>query len=262
MLNSTADVVIDVFFNEIPLEHRVQKVATLGYTAIETWQGGDAALVKKIGDACAKSGVRFVSIVLNGPSDMTVAPVKTGNRKAFLEQIDRNSDHALAAGCRSGIVTTGNHVPGQLPEEHRKNLIQCLAEAGSMAARKGFTLNLEPLNTLVDHVGYYLDSREASLDIVKEVSLPNLKLIYDLYHMQIMSGNQLAFIIPNLDSIGHFHTAGVPGRHELFEGEMNYPYVMKSILAAGYEGFFGLEYMPLLPSEVSLQKTFDWLRQG
>jgi hydroxypyruvate isomerase len=258
MLRNT-DVLIDVFFREMPLEQRVRQVAALGYTAVETWQGGDAALVKRIGDACAASGVRFVSVVLNGTGDMKVAPVKTGNRPAFVEQLDRNSDHALAAGCRSGIVTTGNHVPGQTPEEHRKNLVECLVEAGAMAARKGFALNLEPLNTLVDHKGYYLDSREASLDIVKEVHLPSVKLLYDLYHMQIMGGNQLAFVIPNVGSIGHFHTAGVPGRHELSEGEMNYPFVMKKILAAGYQGFFGLEYMPSLPSEDSLRKTADLL---
>jgi hydroxypyruvate isomerase len=258
MLNNT-DVLIDVFFSDIPLEQRVHQVAALGYKAIETWQGGDAALVKKIGDACAGSGINFVSVVLNGPSDMNVAPVKTGNRKAFIAQLDRNSDNALAAGCKAGIVTTGNHVPAQSPEEHRKNLIECLIEAGTMAARKGFTLNLEPLNTLVDHQGYYLDSREASLEIVKEVHLPNVKLLYDLYHMQIMGGNQLAFILPNIGFIGHFHTAGVPGRHELFEGETNYPFVMKKTLAGGYKGFFGLEYMPSMPSEESLRKTAQLL---
>jgi hydroxypyruvate isomerase len=197
--------------------------------------------------------------VLNGPSDMNVAPVKTGNRKAFLEQLDRNSDNALAAGCRAGIVTTGNQVPGQTPKSHRKNLVDCLTRAGAAAAKKGFTLNLEPLNTLVDHKGYYLDSREDSLEIVKEVALPNVKLLYDLYHMQIMGGNHLAFVITNIGMIGHFHTAGVPGRHELSDGEMNYPFVMKQILAAGYQGFFGLEYMPSLPSEKSLRKTADLL---
>ena len=259
MLNNT-DVLIDVFYSEIPLEQRVQKAAALGYTAIETWQGGDAALVKKIGDACTSSGVRFVSIVMNGPADMTVAPVKNGNRKAFIEQVDRFSDNALAAGCRSGIITTGNHVPGQTPAEHRKNLVDNLTEAGKLVAKKGFALNLEPLNTLVDHEGYYLESREASLEIVKEINLANVRMLYDLYHMQIMGGNHLPFVLPNLSWIGHFHTAGVPGRHELADGEMNYPFVMKKILAAGYKGFFGLEYMPLLPSDESLRQTAKLLK--
>jgi hydroxypyruvate isomerase len=258
MLRNT-NVLIDLFFTELPLDQRVPKVAALGYTAIETWEGGDAVVVKKIGDACIQNGVRFVSIVLNGPSDMTVAPVKTGNRKAFIEQLDRYSDNALAAGCHAGIVTTGNHVPGQPPAEHRKNLVDCMVEAGTKAAKKGFALNLEPLNTLVDHKGYYLESREISVEIVKEVHLSNVKLLYDLYHMQIMGGNHLDFILPNLGLIGHFHTAGVPGRHELFEGEMNYPFVMKKILAAGYQGFFGLEYKPSLPSEESLRKTAELL---
>lgn len=254
MLKHT-DVLIDLFFAELPLDQRVAKVAALGYTAIETWEGGNAALVKKIGEACTQNNVRFVSIVMNGVTDMAVAPVKAGNRKAFLERIDRYSDNALAAGCRSGIVTTGNLVPGQTAAEHRQNLVEALMEAAPLAARKGFTLNLEPLNTLVDHQGYYLESREDALAIVREVNHPNVKLLYDLYHMQIMGGNHLAFVLPNLSLIGHFHTAGVPGRHELFDGEMNYPYVMGKILAAGYPGFFGLEYKPLLASAESLRKT-------
>jgi len=254
------DVLIDIFFKELPFEQRVAQVAALGYTAIETWQGGDAALLKKIGDACAADGVRFVSVVLNGPADMTVAPVKNGNKKAFLERIDQYSDNALAAGCRAGIVCTGNSVSGQSLDEHRKNLVECLREAGARVAKKGFSLNLEPLNTIVDHKGYYLDSREASLEVVKAVALPNVKMLYDIYHMQIMHGNQLAFIIPNLESIGHFHTAGVPGRHELSDGETHYPFVLGKILAAGYQGYFGLEYMPVLESAVSLRKVIELLR--
>lgn len=254
------DVLIDMFFKDVPMEQRVAKIGALGFKAIETWQGGDAALLKRIGEACEKSGVRFVSIVLNGPSDMTVAPVKAGNKKAFLQRIDQYSDNALAAGCKAGIVCTGNNVEGQSPAQHRDNLVSCLREAGEMAAKKGFSLNLEQLNTLVDHKGYYLDSREASLEVVKAVNLPNVKMLYDIYHMQIMHGNQLAFIIPNIGSIGHFHTAGVPGRHELFDGETNYPFVLGKILAAGYKGYIGLEYNPVLESSESLRKTAELLK--
>ena len=254
------DVLIDLFFGDLPMERRVERIAAFGYKAIETWQGGDAALLKKIGGACDAAGVRLVSVVLNGPSDMSVAPVKTGNRKAFLDRIDQFSDNALAAGCKAGIVCTGNHVEGQSPAEHKENLVSCLREAGAMAAKKGFSLNLEQLNTLVDHKGYYLDSREASLEVVKAVELPNVKMLYDLYHMQIMHGNQLAFILPNLGAIGHFHTAGVPGRHELFEGETDYPFVLGKIAAAGYQGFFGLEYVPVLESAESLRRIKEHLK--
>jgi len=254
------DVLIDIFFNDLPMEKRVEAVAALGYKAIETWQGGTAAVVKKIGAACDGAGVRFVSVVLNFATDMAVAPVKNGNLKAFADRIDQYSDYALAAGCRSGIITTGNLVPGQSLEEHRKNLVECLRHVGPLAAKKGFALNVEPLNTVVDHKGYYLDCRQTALEIIDEVNLPNVKMLYDIYHMQIMHGNQLAFILPNLGAIGHFHTAGVPGRHELFSGETDYPFVLGKIVEAGYKGFFGLEYMPLLESSESLRKTKELLK--
>ncbi len=252
---SNVCVLIDVFFPDLPLPQRVERVAALGFRAVETWQGGDAAVMQALGAACRESGVRLASIVMNGPADMRVAPVKSGNRPAFLEQLDRHTDLALAAGCQAGIVTTGNGVPDQSSDVHRACLIECLQAAGDAAGAKGFSLNLEPLNTRVDHPGYYLDDREAALAIVQAVARPNVRLLYDLYHLQVMGGNHLAFILPHLAWIGHFHAAGVPGRHELFESELDYPYVLGKILAAGYTGFIGLEYLPALPSEESLRKT-------
>ena len=254
------DVLIDLFFKDSPFEERVAKIAALGYEAIETWQCGDAAVMKKIGDACKAHKVAFVSAVLNSPGNMEFAPDKTGNQGVFLDRLDKFTDIALAAGCKAGIVTTGNKIPEQSPEVHKKNLVESLRKAGAMAAKKGFNLNLETLNTAVDHKGYYLESREVTIEIINEVNLPNVKMLYDIYHMQIMGGNQLAFILPNLKQIGHFHTAGVPGRHELFDGETNYPFVLRKILDAGYKGFFGLEYVPLLESAASLQKTADYLK--
>jgi hydroxypyruvate isomerase len=77
-----------------------------------------------------------------------------------------------------------------------------------------------------------------------------------------MTGNQTVFIEHNIDFIGHFHSAGVPGRHELFNGETNYPFILKRIEAAGYSGYFGLEYMPLLESRDSLVRTQAYLADG
>jgi len=96
------------------------------------------------------------------------------------------------------------------------------------------------------------------IDIVKRVESPNLKMLYDIYHMQIMSGNLIDFIGENIEYIGHFHIAGVPGRHEPFTGELNYRYIVDEIDRMGYDGYFGLEYWPSFDDEESLRRTRDY----
>ena len=196
---------------------------------------------------------------MNFATEDNVAPVRKENLGSFIERIDRYSDNALAAGCSAGIVTSGNLTEKITPEEHRANLVEALIKSGNIAEKKNFRLNLEPLNTLVDHAGYYLYSRENAVEIVKEVNLPNVKILYDIYHMGIMTGNHVDFITKNIGSIGHFHSAGVPGRHELFAGETNYPFIIGEIEKAGYKEYFGLEYFPLLESRESLEKTWEYL---
>jgi hydroxypyruvate isomerase len=227
---------------------------------VETWLGGDAVQLQTVGKACKANDMELVSIVMNFATDDAVAPVRADSLDAFLERIDQYSDNALGAGCKSGIVTSGNLFDDMSPDEHKKNLTEAMRKAGELAARKGFRLNLEPLNTLVDHAGYYLDCRQTAVDIVNDVALDNVKILYDVYHMEIMTGNQVDFITKNIDYIGHFHSAGVPGRHELFNGETNYPFILEAIEKSGYKGYFGLEYMPLLEDSESLCKTLNYLQ--
>jgi hydroxypyruvate isomerase len=111
----------------------------------------------------------------------------------------------------------------------------------------------------VDHPGYFLGSPQEGVAIVKEIGLDNVRMLYDIYHMGIMTGNMTVFIEQNIEWIGHFHSAGIPGRHELFNGETNYPFLVDSIEKAGYKGYFGLEYFPLLPCPETLVKTMEYL---
>jgi hydroxypyruvate isomerase len=100
-----------------------------------------------------------------------------------------------------------------------------------------------------------LASAADAMAVVKETGCNNVKVLYDIYHMAIMGGNQTPFLHANMDAIGHFHIAGVPGRHEPDNGEVNYAFLLKEIAAAGYEGYVGLEYFPLIPSKESLLAT-------
>lgn len=113
----------------------------------------------------------------------------------------------------------------------------------------------EPLNTYVNHPGYYLWSSAEGFDIIREVGHPNVKIIYDIYHQQIMEGNIIPNVVNNLDLIAHLHSAGHPGRHELQYGETDYRVVFDAIDKAGYKGACGLEYNPLMNPDESLIKA-------
>lgn len=256
------DVLIDLFYTDDPWGKRVAGIADCGFQAVETWGGGDPVMLKTIHDAGRDHDVELVSIVMNGVTDDEVSPNRPENMERFIDRIDRYSDNALAAGCCRGIVTAGQIAAGSGYQAQRQALIQALRAAGEKAAAKGFALNLEPLNTEVDHPGYLLDCPRDAVAIVREVGLPNVKILYDLYHMTIMSGNQTAFLQHNIDAVGHFHAAGVPGRHEPFYGETDYPFVLEHIEGAGYDGYIGLEYKPRLKCPDSLVKTLEYMNRG
>jgi hydroxypyruvate isomerase len=97
------------------------------------------------------------------------------------------------------------------------------------------------------------------IEVLEAVEHPNAKMLYDIYHMQIMAGNILDFVGRNLKHIGHFHIAGVPGRHEPDACELNYPYIVREIQKMGYKGHFGLEYWPTVDPEQSLERTRRYL---
>ncbi len=253
------DALVDLFFEDFPWEQRVEKIAECGYRYIETWGGGDTAQLQSLAAGGKNCGVELVSIVMNFATQGDVAPIGRENLARFIEQMDRYSDNALAAGCKQGIVTSGQSIGGRNYQEQRAALVHAMREAGTLMAKKGFRLNLEMLNTEVDHSGYFLNSPQEGVAIVKEIGLDNVKALYDIYHMGIMTGNLTVFIEQNIEWIGHFHSAGIPGRHELFNGETNYPFILDRIEKAGYKGYLGLEYMPLLPCPETLVKTLEYL---
>ena len=143
----------------------------------------------------------------------------------------------------------------------REKLCRAFAKATEIAKKEDFKLRVEPLNTLVDHPGYYLDSTKEAAEIDHAIKSSNLKLLYDVYHMQIMEGKIIDTIEKNIDIIGHFHSAGVPGRAELFDTEVNYPAILRKLEALGYKGNFGLEYFPKMTDHSeSLKKIREYLQ--
>lgn len=138
-----------------------------------------------------------------------------------------------------------------------KNIvISNLSKIGELAADYSIHVNLEPLNSLVEHRGYSLDSSEDGYEIIKCVNNPWIGLVYDIYHMQIMEGNIISNITRNIELTGHIHTAGCPGRHEHFLGENDYPNILAAIARTSYTGFIGLEYFPSYDSQNLLLMYF------
>ena len=128
-----------------------------------------------------------------------------------------------------------------------------------MAEKAGITLLLEPLNTTYDHPGYWLASSDRGAEICRKLGSERMKLLFDCYHMQIMEGDLIKHIERNIDVIGHFHSAGVPGRNEPYKGETDYPFVLEQIEKLGYQGIFSVEYEPSIDDYTSLKKTLDYL---
>src|SRR5262245_43617222 len=116
---------------------------------------------------------------------------------------------------------------------------------------------MELLNSKVDHKDYMCDHTAWGVELVKSVGSPRFKLLYDIYHMQIMEGDVIRTIEQNKDYIGHYHTGGVPGRHEIDDTqELNYTAVMKAIAKSGYDGFVGQEFIPAREPIKSLAEAF------
>ena len=261
----------ECFFTDLPFEQRVKKIADIGYKHIEFWHpegtfnGSDidfsqAKDASALNEVAKEAGVAYNDFAF-GAWDGSIGgnATNSADHEKWLQQGQKMLDFANAIGCPKGIILSGMTQSDLTVEQMNKNLRIAFGKAAQMAEKAGITLVIEPLNSLVDHGGYYLEKTEEAVNIIREINSPNLKLLFDVYHMQIMQGNILDFIEKNIDIIGHFHSAGVPGRAELFDTEVNYPVIIKKIDELGYDGCFGLEYFPKLDDTESLKKTLEYL---
>lgn len=262
-------VCLETVFPEYPLDQRIKKTAEIGFDAfefwfIDSWFGG-AELQKKdaktITSIAKDNNITLSDFVLNSPDGKIGGSlVSASDRPIYMKRFKKMVAAAHKLECQRLITCTGNSVSGASRKKQHANTVKTLKKASVTAEKEGLILLLEPLNTLVDHAGYFLDSPHEAAQIVKEVNSPSVELLFDCYHMQIMSGNLIATIEKNIDIIKHFHAAGVPGRHELFIGELNYANIAKRLDELGYNGYFGLEYYPTIPSDKSLKETLKLLR--
>jgi hydroxypyruvate isomerase len=253
---------IEMAFARLPFERRLAAAAKAGFRYVEMWfvDGSFRGKGEELAALAKKHGVAITNTVIGSPDGSIGGGLTDPNhRRTWLERVRLTLDFNQAAGIPATIVCTGNLVPGRTDRQMEKSVIAGLEATLKLAEAAGITLLLESLNTTYDHSGYWLTGSDCGAALCRKFGSPRLRLLFDCYHMQIMEGDLVKHIERNLDVIGHFHSAGVPGRNELFRGEIDYPFVLQQIQRMGYRGVFGLEYMPSMSDTVSVRKTRKYL---
>jgi hydroxypyruvate isomerase len=240
---------IEMMFTEFPFEERFAEAKKLGFAGVEFW-GWENKDLAAVADASRAAAIPVTDCCVGTRDAGRTAQYARGamlvraNAPLYAEMVEETIEAVKPAGIRTLIATTGQALPGADRQAQQEAVVACLKAAAPVLERAGVTLVLEPLNVLVNHRGYYLDTSKQAFEILRLVGSPNVKLLYDIYHQQITEGNLIQTITENIGLIGHFHVADVPGRHEAGTGEINYKNVLAAIRGAGYAGFVGCEYAP------------------
>ena len=243
----------EMIYPGIRVEDRTAKIAESGFDRMDIWNWRT-----KDQDALERQmrahGVTLNSFSGQSRSSTSVAPEKG----KFLEELRESIEFARRFDCRSMMVYSerlipppaGSHstvTPGarnNIADDAKvRNIVDALTAACDLAEASGVVLLLEALNPR-DHPRYFLTGSSATLQIVRQVGSENLKMLFDIYHMQISEGNVTETLVENLDAIGFIHFADVPGRHEPGTGELHLSYILRRLDEAGYDRGVGFEYSP------------------
>ena len=219
----------------------------LGYKSLELLGANDIKTVKGMGLTCA---------VMSSAGSIADGLNRKENHDGIEKQLRTNIEFAAAEGIPSVLVMSGNR-KGLADDEGMNVCAEGLKRVVGFAEEKKVTILMEGLNSKVNHKDYMYDKTAWGVGLCKKVGSPRFKLLYDIYHMQIMEGDVIATIKANKDYIGHYHTGGVPGRAEIDETqELNYPAIIKAILETGYTGYLGQEFIPKRDPANSLAQAF------
>ena len=226
-----------VFTAPMTLEDRCREAARLGVKGFDLIGPADWPLLKKYG--------LVPSMYPLGPGGTIADALNAPANHAKLEASLRAAiDESAAAGVPNVITFSGNR-RGMDDRVGADNCVAFLNRVKAQAEDKGVTICMEYLNSKVNHKDYMFDHIAWGVDVMKRVNSPRVKILFDIYHAQIMDGDIVRNIRDHFQWIGHFHTGGNPGRHEIDQTqELNYPFVMQAILDLGYTGFVSHEYSP------------------
>ena len=236
-------------YAKIPLDQLAEYAAKIGLKGVDLLQPDEYEVPRRYGLIC--------TMAYAGGGDIGKALNRVENHAAIEQAFRTNIPLAAKAGVPNVITFSGSR-GGMSDDEGARNTIIGLNRVKKIAEDHGLTICIELLNSKRDHPDYMCDHTTWGVRVVSEVNSPNVKLLYDIYHMQIMEGDLVETIRRNLQWIGHFHTGGVPGRHEL-DGtqEVQWDGVMRGIADAGFKGYVAHEFVPTGDPLESLRKAVE-----
>jgi hydroxypyruvate isomerase len=235
-------------YAKIPLPELCRAVADLGLTAIDLLQPAEWETARQHGLICSMGSIAAGTIP-NGLNNKA-------HHDAIVKSFEQHIPVAAKLGTPNVITFFGNVQPGMSEAEAIDNCVAGLNRSKKIAEDHGVMICVELLNSKVNHKGYQGDHTAFGVQIVKAVDSPRVKLLYDIYHMQIMEGDVISTIRQNIDSIAHFHTGGVPGRHELDDTqELNWRAVSRAIADTGFKGYMAHEFIPARDPLTSLREA-------
>jgi hydroxypyruvate isomerase len=238
--------VVSWCFSPMPVEELASAAAQLGFQSVELVDPRHWPTLKKHGLSCAIASSHGFQRGWNHKENWEFC------REKIAAAIEASADF----GCPN-VITFSGMLDGIDPDEGKQNTIAGLKTVIGLAEEKKINLCLEMLNTRVSenmkgHPGYQCDTIEWAADVCKAIGSPRMKILFDIYHVQIMQGDLIVRIRQFKDLIAHYHTAGVPGRKELDDTqEINYPAIMKAIVETGYTGFVGQEFIPTQADKIA-----------
>ncbi|HJN12854.1 MAG: TIM barrel protein [Pirellulaceae bacterium] len=234
-------------FKPMPAIELAKHCRDIGLVGIEGISWNDYPAVRGLG----------LNISLVSSHGFKDGPITRDNHEPNAKKLRESIDQAVSVGCPSVITFTGMREKGITDKQGAQNCVDLWKSVIDYAEEQKVNLCLEHLNSRDDthpmkgHPGYFGDDVDFCVDLIRRVDSPNMKLLFDIYHVQIMNGDVIRRIRQYKDLIGHYHTAGNPGRGELDDTqETNYPAVMKAIVDTGYQGFVAQEFIPTWDDKV------------
>lgn len=238
----------------MPLGEFFCAAAGIGFAAAELWFREELDLDEVMATA-REHGLEIVSMCGHGTHARGFNQV--GEHDRVEAELRASLQVAAQHGIPGVIALSGNRNPGESDEDAVENCVRGLRRVAPFAEKLGVNINLELLNSRVDHAGYFCDHTALGVAICERVGSPRVKLLYDIYHMQIMEGDIIRTIRENIRWIGHFHTAGNPGRQDMDDTqELNYRAICRAIAETGYELYVGHEFRPKGDPIEALRRTF------
>ena len=247
-------------------EEKLETAARAGLQSVElvgeyaAWPDTEVARVKKL----LRSFVLGADTLIATPdwNKRPVSMVDPAQRENFLNDVRNAIVYAQKLEISQIILMSGNAIPGRTHEEQYASLLEGVKRAGDLAVKANVTMIVEPLNSLVNHKGFFLTTCVEGIKLVRQADNPNVKLLFDIYHEQVQAGNIIQTLTEAADRVAVFHVADNPGRHDPGTGEIHYTNVYKAIQKTGYSGYVTMEYLPLGDQVASLIKAVNGFRSS